>query len=254
MRKNALLVVLAAALLLVGTGCDTIVTLDKPVVSAAALDTDNGGTLRLTWTVVTDAVSYEITTDDSVYTTTSTSFDVTTPSVTVEVRAVNGNDESDPATIDCGLVETTSLTLYDKSDPEPTHPSGLAFKTDGTAIGYSLDDANKAAIDFVVDSMVGLYNAGNYGWSQNIEGNALQDAAVTVFDDATLAPVPGNYWTGQAIAANGVYYIWLDPTDNGWDVNDHYAKIKVESWEPSTKTLVLKLAYQPVGGLRWLAK
>jgi hypothetical protein len=250
MRKSTLLVAFAAALLLIGTGCDTLVTLDKPNVTYEAIN--GGAALRLEWTAVTDAESYKISYNGMDTTITGTSIDIGEPTDEIQVRAVNGNDESDPATIDCGLVETASLTLYDRSDPEPTHPSGLAFKSDGKALALSLDDANKADLDFVVDSMVGLYNAGNYGWAQNSKGNALQDAAVTVFEDATFAPAAGNYWTGQAIAGNAVYYLWLDPTNNNWDDGDHYAKMKVQSWESSTKTLVVMLAYQPIGGLRWL--
>ena len=108
-RKSTLIVALAAALLFVGMGCDTVVTLDKPNVAYEAVN--SGATLRLTWTAITDAKSYEITTDDSTYTTTSTSFDVTTPTGTIDVRAVNGNDQSDPAVIDCKVVETSSLVL-----------------------------------------------------------------------------------------------------------------------------------------------
>lgn len=260
MRKNALLVAFVAALLFIGTGCDTIVTLDKPTVSKAALETDKGGTLRLTWTAVTDAQSYEITTDDSVYTTTSTSFDVTTPSATVEVRAVNGNDKSDPAIIDCKVVETSSIVLYGISDVDPTHPSGLAFTASGSASAMSLDDANKASLDFVCDDQqatvlpVGLINAGDYSWPQNAKVNTLMDAGVTDFDAFTLAAATG-YTSQLATAANGVYAVWLSSSAT-WTANDHFAKVKIVTIEDvgGAKKVTLNVAYQPIGGLRWLAK
>ncbi len=258
MRKNALLVAFIAALLFIGIGCDTIVTLDKPVVSAAALDTDKGGTLRLTWTAVTDAKSYEITTDDSSYSTTSTSFDVTTPSATVEVKAINGSDESDPAVIDCKVVETSSIILYGKSDTAASHPSGLAFTTSGSASALSLSDANKAALDFVCDDInvtpVGLFNPGDYVPPLNAKVNALMDAGTTDFDAFDIAASTG-YTTQLKTDVNGVYALWLS-SSTAWTVNDHFAKAKIVSIEDvgGAKKVTLNVAYQKIGGLRWLAK
>jgi hypothetical protein len=259
MRKSALLVVFAAALLFIGTGCDTVVTLEKPTVSAAALGTDNGGTLRLTWTAVTDAKNYEITTDDSTYTVASTvySFDVTTPSATVEVRAVNGSDKSDPATIDCKVVETPSIVLYGQSDPSSNDPSGLAFTTSGTASALSLDDANKASLDFVYDDVAitggGLANAGDYTWPQNTKVNTLMDAGGTDYDAFVEAASTG-YISQLAVSANGLYAFWLS-NSTAWSTSDHFCKAKVVSIEQPSGTyykVTLKVAYQKVGGLRWL--
>jgi hypothetical protein len=258
MRKNALLFVLAATLFLVGTGCDTIVTLDKPVVSAVALDTDKGGTLRLTWTAITDAKSYEITTDDSTYTTTSTSFDVTTPSATVEVAAVNGNDKSDAAVIDCKVVETSSLILYDKTDPDPTHPSGLAFTTSGSASAMSLEAANQPSLDFVCDKVtvtpVGLVNAGDYGWATNTKLNTLMDAGTTDYDAFKEAASTG-YITQLSTATNGVYALWMS-SSTAWTASDHFGKAKIISIEDvgGYSKVTMTVAYQKIGGLRWLVK
>jgi len=257
-RKSTLIVALAAVVLLVGTSCDTLVTLTKPTVTAEALSTNNGGTLRLTWTAVTDAKSYEITTDDSTFTTTSTSYDVATPSATIEVRAVNGSDKSDPATIDCKVVETSSLVLYGISDVNPDHSSGLAFTTSGSASAMSLADANKASLDFVCDDQettvlpVGLVNAGSYGWTQNNKMNTLMDAVTTDFDAFKLAAVTG-YGDLQTVAVNGVYAFWLS-SSMAWTSSDHFCKAKIISIEDvsGTQKVTLKLAYQKIGGLRWL--
>lgn len=257
MRKSTLVVALAAALILLGTGCDTLVTLDKPTVTYEAIG--DGGTLRLSWTAITDAKSYEITTDDSVYTTTSTSFDVTAPTSEIKVVAVNGSDESDPATIDCKVVETSSIVLYGISDVDPTHPSGLAFTASGAASAMSLDDANKAALDFVCDDVnltpVGLVNAGDYSWPQNAKLDAVLDAATTDFDGYTLAGARGSYTTQLGIAANGVYALLLTASGT-WSVNDHFGKAKIVSIEDvsGTQKVTLNVAYQKIGGLRWLAK
>ena len=258
MRKSTLTVALAAALIFLGTGCDTLVTLEKPNVATEAINT--GGTLRLTWTAITDANSYEITTDDSIHTTTSMSFDVMYPTSMIEVRAVNGTDESDPAMIDCKVVETSSIVLYGISDVEPTHPSGLAFTTSGSASALSLDDANKASLDFVCDDQqttvlpVGLINAGDYGWAQNAKVNTLMDAGTTDFDAFDLAASTG-YTTQLATAVNGVYALWLS-TSMSWTTNDHFAKAKIVTIEDvgGAKKVTLNVAYQKIGGLRWLTK
>jgi len=260
MRKNALLVAFVAALLFIGTGCDTIVTLDKPTVSASALDTDKGGTLRLTWNAVTDAKSYEVTTDDSVYTNATSPFDVKTPSATIEVRAVNGNDESDQAVIDCRIVETSSIILYGISDSVTSHPSGLTFGTSGAASAMSLDSANRAALDFVCDDKdanvlpVGLINAGSYNWSQNTKKNTIMDAGTTDYDAFELAASTGyDGWHGVAI--NGVYALWLGPS-LAWTSGDHFCKVKIVNIETvgGAQKVTLNVAYQKIGGLRWLVK
>jgi len=94
----------------------------KPDVSYEAIN--EGADLRLSWPVVPDAESYEVRDDDSTCSTTSLGFDVTTPSATVEVRAVNGYGKSDPATINCRIFETQTLVVYGISDPDTTHHIG----------------------------------------------------------------------------------------------------------------------------------
>jgi len=250
-RKSTLIVALAAAMLFVGTSCDTIVTLDKPNVTYVAINA--GGTLRLSWTAVTDAESYEITTDDSTFTVTSTSFDVESPSANIEVRAVNGNDKSDPYTIDCEVVETLTFEVYGTSDPDTTHRSAFGFGADGSMTSYSITQTNYPAMDFYADdknfTVMTLVNPGDQGW--NAKGNAVAVATSVVYDDCTLAPPPGTYSTQQSIANDGVYYLWLDRTNNGWDATDNYAKAKVASIQGPLVTL--KVGYQKIAGLRWLA-
>ncbi len=261
MKGSTLTVALAATLILIGAGCTSVVTLEKPNVSAAALNTDNGGTLRLTWTAVTDAKSYEITTDDSVFTTTATSFDVSTPSKTIDVKAVSGSDKSDPAVIDCAVVPTSSLLLYSISDASGSDPSGLSFTSSGTATGLSLDAANKPSIDFVCDDQqasvtpVGLINAGDYtSWSPpSAKMNSLMDAGTTNFDAFREAASTG-YTSQLKTDNNGVYILWLS-TSPTWTASDHFCKIKIISVDQISGTyykVTLQAAYQKIGGLRWL--
>lgn len=252
MKKSTLIVAFAAALLLIGTGCDTIVTLEKPSVTYEAIN--SGAELRLTWTAVTDAKEYEIKTDDSVFTTTASPFDVKSPTTSIEVRAVNGSDKSDPFTLDCAVEVTSSITVYGKSDVDPAHPSGIGFNTDGTAIPVSL--TNQASqVDFVMDDVSfpgSMYLFGPTGYTPpvNTWGNAAQ-AAGADFDAVTIAPGTGNYDLYLQIAQNATYAAWLDHNDDGLiDATDHFAKLKIESINGAVVTV--KLAYQKVGGLRWL--
>ena len=252
MRKNALLVAFAAALLLIGAGCDTVVTLEKPSVTYEAIN--SGAELRLTWTAVTDAKEYEITTDDSVFTTTASPFDVKSTTGTIEVRAVNGSDKSDPFTLDLTAKLTASITVYGKSDTAASHPSGIGFNTDGTALAVSL--TNQASqVEFVMDDVSfapAMYLFGPTGYTPpvNTWGNAVQ-LSTTAFDSLTVAPASGNYDLYLQIAQNATYAAWLDHNDDGLiDATDHFAKLKIESINGAVVTV--KLAYQKIGGLRWL--
>jgi len=227
---------------------------EKPAVALEAINT--GAALRLCWTAVVNAKSYEVKTDDSTYTTTSLSFDVTTPTAIIEVRAVNGNNKSDPATIECRVVQTASLMLYGISDPDPNHPSGLAFAVDGSAIALSLADDNKAWLDFVCDdqnvSPVGFVNAGDYGWPQNSEINTLMDAGTTDYDAFVEAAASG-YVPQLVISANAVYAIWLSNSVT-WTTSDHFCKAKIIAIEDvgGAKKVTCNVGYQLIGGLRWL--
>lgn len=254
MKTNTWVLALAAAMLFVGVGCDTLVTLDAPTVTATAIDP--GTILRLQWTAVADAESYEITTDDSVYTTTGTSFDVESPTKTIEVRAVAGDDESDPATVNCKVVETASLILYGIEGSGADQPSGLAFTAEGAATALSLDDANKAAIDYVCDDRnitpLGFSNAGDWQWPQNAKVNTGKDAGTTDYDALDEAAASG-YSTQFGIENNGLYALWLSNSTT-WTANDHFAKAKVVSVEEvgGVQKVTLKIGYQKIGGLRWL--
>jgi hypothetical protein len=250
-RKSAWILVFAAALLFVGTGCDTLVTLDKPNVTYAAIN--DGAALRLTWGAVTDAKEYEIKADDTTFTATSSPFDVTTPTKTIEVRAVNGNDKSDPATIDCKAVVTASIDVYGISDPDPLHASGFGFTADGTGVAYSLAN-DPASVDFYIDdgnfTPFGFVNPGDHVPPFNAKLNTAMDAGTTNFDAFDMADSTG-YISQLAGAVNGVYALWLS-TSAAWTVNDHFAKAKVVAYDAGTTKATLKFAYQKIGGLRWL--
>jgi hypothetical protein len=255
MRKSTLVFAAVAALIFFGIGCDTIVTLDKPNVLPTAIN--DGGTLRLSWAAITDAKQYEITTTESVYTTTALTYDLVTPTNSVEVRAVNGSDKSEPFVLSLAVKTTPTITVYGRSDTAASHPSGFGFSSDGTAVPYSLTN-QATSIDYVMDDVAtfgaGMWVTGPTGYATPVNpwGNAIQSSA-TGYDDLAIAPAPGNYDLYLQIAVNGTYTAWLDHNDDGVvDATDHFAKIKVESIDGAVVTL--KLAYQTVGGLRWLVE
>jgi len=257
MRRSILLVPFVAGLILLGAGCTSVTTLQTPNVTYQAIN--SGGTLRLTWAAITDAKNYEIKTDgyDSTVASTVTTFDVTAPTTSISVYAVSGSDKSDPATIDCKVVETSSLVLYGISDSSATDPSGLAFTSDGTASALSLADANKSSLDFVYDDTLtevlpqGMVNAGDFGWASNTKLNTMMDAGTTNYDSLTEAASTG-YASKLTIAVNGVYALWLSSSTT-WSTNDHFCKAKVVSIDNGAyKKVTLTVAYQKIGGLRWL--
>lgn len=249
MKRLTMLAVFAAAVLFAGVGCDVIAGLAKPTVVATAIE--NGSKLRLNWTAVVDANEYEIVVDGTTFTTIGTEYDVTGPAKMVKVYAKNGDTRSDPYELNCAVVETT-IDVYGNSDPEPTHPSGFGFTADGAAATYSLNQTNYAAIDFYMENVqlpMSFVNPGDRGW--NAKGNAAKEASSTNYDAVNIADAPGSgYTTQQAAVSGGVYSLWIDVTNNGWDVSDHFAKAKVVSVDGVKVTL--KIGYQKVPGLLWV--
>ncbi len=223
----------------------------KPVVACEPLD--QGAKLRLTWGKDTIADFYEIKTDDSVHTTTDTSYDVAKACATLEVRAAKGSRKSEAAVIPVAVVDTATIVLFGISDPDTAHHHAVGFDSAGTATTYSLASANYPKLDFFADNLTHLdtmffVNAGKYGW--NAKGNALKDAGTTMYDDAKLADTTG-YEDENVLVVDRVYYLWLDRTNNGWSADDNFAKVKV--LQVSGPLVTMRLGYQRVGGLRWLA-
>jgi hypothetical protein len=232
-------------------------TLEKPVVTYEVIAA--GAALRVSWTAVTNAKSYAVKTDDSTYTTTSLSFDVTVPTEKIEVRAVNGTRKSDPGVVGCALAGTDGVYVYSISDTNPSHKHGLAFDSVGSAIALTLADSNKAAIEFVCDDQesavlpVGLVNAGDYGWPQNSKLNSLRDAGTTNFDSMSIAPASG-YTSRLPTPLNGVFAMRLSSSAT-WSTNDHFVKAKIQLIQQPNGTyyqVFFKTVYQRIGGLRWV--
>lgn len=226
--------------------------LDKPG-NLSYEATDSGNALKLEWDAVADAVGYRVKVDGVAYETTSTEYTVDTPAKTIEVTAYNSTDESDPVVIDCEAVVTVTVEVYGKSDPSPDHPAAFGFTADGAAITYTLSQhANWPLIDYIMDDMVDGMNfksPNGYAVPYNDEDNAAVEAIESDFDAEFLAPDMG--WLTEHPCVEGkVYYFWIDPNANLWDLEDRFAKAKVVSIVD--KKVTLKLAFQTIPGLGWL--
>lgn len=251
-RKLACLLTLSAAVLFFGTGCDELVDdLTTPNVQHLAIS--NGAQLRLTWAPVTGAQGYKIQTDDSTFTTTATTFDVTRPTKSIKVRAYSGSSESNDWSMDLTVVVTSTIDVWGMSEQSADKPSGFGFTADGTAISYAVGEAaNHGNLEFVMEDRgmaMHFYSPNRYDPPFNNKDNGIATASGNDFDAATIAT--GDFYTTFPCVDGGLYFLWLDPNANGWDAtSDHFGKIKVVSVQGTKVTL--KVAYQKVPGLTWV--
>jgi len=242
---------LLGALLVLIVACQTPVTLEKPNVSWTVKD--EGATLGLSWYPVTGADGYKVyydgnTTADSTFT--ATNIDISTPHKSVKIEAYNGSEVAD-STISTAAEDASTITVYAISDP--THNDcSFGFLTDGAAVAYDVtNSADYTKIDYVLEDRtvpLSFWSPNEYTPQYNAKINGSL-AAGTDFDAVKTAPTSGTYTTKTELTVNSVYALWMG-TSTSWLATDHFAKAKVES--VSGTTVTLKLAYQPIGGLRWL--
>jgi hypothetical protein len=245
---------------------EIIDTLPPPNVSYEVIF--DGDTLKFSWPLITGAAGYYIYVDsllsDSV-TVWSESlnvvfYDATTPAALYEITAYNDTYESERDQINCRAVLTSEVTIYGTSDPNPDHPNTIGFNISGTAVAYPVSDTvNWPNIDYIFDDMyfvlVTLVSPNSYTPPYNAKMSAACDAFTTDFDGYVIAEALGVYTTQTDLAASAVYSLWMDPNDSGWDNQvDHFAKMKIESISGINPpyTIVVRLGYQSIPGLRWL--
>jgi hypothetical protein len=231
----------------------SVTYVEAPAKPDVAWELLNKGTaLRLTWGTVANADICEVTTDDSVHKSTDTSYDVTKPCAKLEVRATKGSRKSVPAVVPVGMAETASVVIYGITDSDTAHHKGFGIDSTGKVTTYPLY-GYESKLDFYADNLTHrdsmfMVNAGKLGGPK---GNALKDAGTSVYDNAKLADTTG-YVDENLLAVDQVYYLWLDPTNNGWSTDDHFAKAKIT--QVSGPLVAIKIGFQRVGGLRWLGK
>lgn len=242
-----LLPVLGALLILI-VACPSIDTLDKPNVTATALP--GGDTLRLTWTAVTSASGYYVYLDGVKNTVSSTSYDVAAPTKVIEVSAYSGSVESEKWSLTTTVEKTANLAVAmvgNTSNPN----QAFYFNASGTALAIPLTQATD--IDFVMDTdgtNPELRSPDAYTPPYNSEDNASAATTSTDFDAYEDCEPSGTYNTVRVLSSGAVYALWIDPTNNGWSTDDHFAKVKVEGI--SSQVVTVTLGYQKVGGLRWV--
>jgi len=248
-----LLPVLGALLVLI-IACQPVVTLDKPAVSWSVKD--QGGTLELSWNAVTDADGYKVYFDGSTTadtTLTTTKLAVTSAKKTIKVEAYSGTETND-STLSLTGVVTTSVAVHGISVPGIDNAFG--FNTT-TGIGAPVDPANSPLdADFIMEDRapdpMSFWSPTSYNPAYNSKDNAASLASgITDFNALKDCAAPGNYSTKTTISANAVYSLWIDPTGDGYSADDHFAKAQVTS--VSGAAVTLKVAYQKIAGLRWIA-
>jgi len=230
-------------------GCTSPVKVAAPNVQVAAVDT--GKTLRLTWAAVTDAQGYYVYLDTGSKITlasTVTTYDVTYPNKTISVTAYNSSGESDKATTTTTTISST-ITVDNVAGSGANH--AFYFNTSGTALAIPLTDVSD--MDFVLDTTNGgteLRSPDQYSPPYNSKDNSSA-TTTTSFANYDIAEAPGGYLTARPILDGNVMALWMDPTNNGWTTDDHYAKMQV-AIPTGSNTATLTLAYQTIGGLRWV--
>lgn len=255
--KKMLSLVGLLSLVLLFTQCEDIIP-NSPNVTYEAIN--DGATLRLSWTQVTDADGYKIYLDGALKTTlgtSATSYDVSDACQTIEVKSYTGTSESDAWELDLTPVIST-ISVYGMSDPDTLHQSGFGFASDGSAILYSVTN-QASSIDFYMDDRSPLTSMNIRGASDpggpvtnTTKENAISNQTGVDFDAIDTALAPGNYATRRQISTSAVYGLWVDRgvAQFGWDKTDNFAKIKITA--VTGAKVDVKIAYQKVGGIRWL--
>jgi hypothetical protein len=241
------------ALLLLVISCSQPVSLVMPTVSYTPVS--EGATLRLTWTMVEHATGYTVYIDgvphsiiSGVYT-----YDVTAPAKLVQVSAVAKSSESDKWSLTTTVKRTSNVAVYSMADSQQIN-NAFYFDATGAAIAIPLTQASD--VDFILDTTqtlgaIQLRSPNTYAPVYNTKNNSSAAASGTNLDDLTIAPTPGTtYSVARTISENSVYSLWLDPSNDGWSAEDHFAKIKVAALSGTSVTLTTD--YQMVPGLRWL--
>lgn len=227
--------------------------LETPDVVYQVLVSDYGGSLELSWGEIIGADGYLIYADgECIDTVMGTYYIASLPAKRYEVIAFSGQIHSEPGIVNTSPIITTTLNVWDYSDPDTTHPSGFGFTSDGYAVAYSLSNSNNwPYIDQWIGYQYYFYSPDIHVPPFNNECNATKNSYSTNFDEVDIADPPGSYMTASEVVVGSVYYLWIDPNNNGWDnVTDHYAKIHVLAI--SGLCVTMKIAYQPIPGLRWL--
>jgi len=220
----------------------------------------NGGGLRFEWDEVEDADGYRVYADNvKKYEGTNLYFELTDPAMVVEIVAYNDEGESDPYRVDCKPVESSG-TVYERSDPDPNHPSGYGWDAStGNGTAYPIgDEANWPYLDFYIDDFTaGQITADKYFVSPDY-GNFNNRKTWFAVGTGNIAPPIGEEQYATPRPENPIaqqtYFFWLDRNaSETWDEGDYFVKVKVTYVGGAGDGKVeFKSYFQKIGGLRWL--
>jgi hypothetical protein len=252
-----------AALLALVVSCTSTTSLSAPALRWTAVD--SGGALQVSWAAVAHATGYNIYYDSSATkgtSTTDTTIEISTPHATIAVTATRGSIESDQSMVDAAPVVTSLVTAYFTSSTV-SHENGLGFVADGSCIAIDLSEqTNWLSVNFLLEDtstyqqgpIPGLWSPDMYATPYNSQDDKIAPSAGPDFNALGIDPGPGVYNPRQAISSGLVYPLWIS-TDSTWNVNDHFAKAYVmgdSMIDPTDASVQFKVAYQKIGGLRWL--
>jgi hypothetical protein len=262
------LVVIAGFVILGGTLASTPAVLSAGYQIAADSAGNPGGAIDISWESPYSSqgtgcygVDYDspkpdsflVSIDGQPYATDSTRYTVYTPCRIIEIYAVYGETKSDPVTLDLRMVETESVEIYSLEDPDYEHNSGLGFLDDGSALTYNLGfAADHPDVDYYLDTNLVLSSPHLFQPDPiNDEHNrvSVEDSAFAALDMLKAAGEE-NFSTAQELEQDGVYGLWIDPSGDGYDEDDFFAKLQVTGIDGFKVTL--NLAFQPKSGLRWV--
>ncbi|MEA3311021.1 MAG: hypothetical protein U9Q76_02245 [candidate division WOR-3 bacterium] len=221
-------------------------------------DGNPGGGVRLSWDAPLSAVppdKYVVSSDwevlDTVY---ITEYYIYTPLDEIEVYAVYGREVSRAEEIRFGAVYWIDIELWTVDDPDPSHPNAFGFNDIGEPVTYFIANQDDwPDIDYYLEFGPALASPQNHTPPLNSKNCMVSDEQTSHFGglDIVSPATKSNYASSQEIHFNQVYGLWLDYKNDGCSSDDHFGKVYVE--ESYAERVSLYIAYQPIGGLRWVA-
>jgi hypothetical protein len=216
---------------------------------------DNGASLNITWSDPADKTpdQYVLVVDgDELSPVEGTSTTLAVAGAEVILYAEYGDNRSSGVTVGDFEAVETSIQVWTTADPDPEHPSGFGFTPAGSAQTYAVSDASHANdIDYYISSGHTLTAPMDHlPTAINDKGSAASVETGT-YDDLVVVAGPGNYSTQRDLSVNGLYGLWLDDTNDGYDDSDHFGKAFVTGI--NGEQVSMDVAYQTEAGLRWVA-
>ncbi len=225
--------------------------------------TNNGLDVDLSWDEIEGADYYVISVD-------GTDIDTTTDNTvtTYTVTSDNAGAVITVTAVGADLSAQVDFTAKANSNVEVWEASGagnsaVGFDQDGNASTYSItDNSNYSLFDFylndwepgTVDPASITIVSPDIMPDGSTPGYNDEENYSTAWGSGVVAPNTGYlqyYPNSGGIVSSASYALWIDPSGNGWDTNDHFVKIDVTSIGSDGK-VTMNLYYQVEGGLLWV--